>query len=183
VSVQLLVVIAIAVLFLAILAGRQIRFWYSYRGQRVVTCPESQKPVGVVVDAVHAAVTSVTGQPQLRLTECSRWPERAGCGQPCLGQIAVAPEDCLVRNILSKWYEGKTCACCGRRFEHVEWNAAKPALMKAEGVSADWSQIPAETLRDTLATARPVCFACHTATKMVREHPELVVDRSIRRVT
>jgi hypothetical protein len=28
-------------------------------------------------------------QPHLRLSECSRWPERQGCGQECLSQIEV----------------------------------------------------------------------------------------------
>jgi hypothetical protein len=29
----------------------------------------------------------------------------------------------------------------------------------------------------TLAAALPICFACHTANKLVNEHPELVIDR------
>ena len=182
VSVQVAVVAAIAVVFLAIVFFRQARAWWRYRGQRVVPCPETRQPAGVVVDARHAAATALLGAPELRLSACSRWPERGGCGQPCLSQIAIAPEDCLVRNILAKWYEGKVCAVCGAAFGQVEWSAAKPALLLPDRVSADWSQIPADKLQQTLETARPVCFACHTANTMVREHPELVVNRSRNRV-
>jgi hypothetical protein len=178
VPVQVTVVIAIAVAFAAIVILRQTRAWLKYRGERVVVCPENEKPAGVALDARHAAVSALMGSPELRLSACSRWPERAGCGQPCLSQIALSPEDCLVRNILIHWYEGKVCAFCGRAFGHIEWSAAKPALLQSDRVSVDWSQIPAERLPETLATARPVCFACHTANAMVRQHPDLVTDRS-----
>ena len=179
-SVQAELVAAIAAVFLAIVLGRLALAWLKYRGQRLIACPETRQPAGVVVDAGHAAVTALGGAPELRLSSCSRWPERAGCGQPCLSQIAAAPEDCLVRNILAKWYEGKTCASCGRTMDMAEWLAAPPALMGAGGVSLDWSQVPADKLQETLAASRPVCFACHTASTLVREHPELISDRSCR---
>ena len=179
-SVQVALVVAIAAVFAALVLTRLARAWRRYRGQRVIVCPETRQPAGVAVDARHAAATALGGAPELRLSSCSRWPERAGCGQPCLSQIAAAPEDCLVRNILAKWYEGKTCATCGRPVGDAEWLAAQPALMGADGVTFDWSRIPAEKLQETLAAAKPVCFACHTANTMVREHPDLVSDRSCR---
>ena len=177
-SVQAALVVVIAAVFLAIVLGRLALAWRRYRGERVIACPETRQPAGVVVDASHAAVTALGGAPELRLSSCSRWPERAGCGQPCLSQIAAAPEDCLVRHILAKWYEGKTCASCGRTVGEAEWLAAQPALMGPDGISLEWSRIPADKLPETLAAARPICFACHTAGTLVREHPELVSDRS-----
>jgi hypothetical protein len=168
--------VAIAAVFAALVLTRLARAWRRYRGQRVIACPETRQPAGVVVDAGHAAATALGGAPELRLSSCSRWPERAGCGQPCLSQIAAAPEDCLVRNILAKWYEGKTCASCGRIMDM----AAPPALMGAGGVSLDWGQVPADKLHETLAASRPMCFACHTASTLVRKHPELISDRSCR---
>jgi hypothetical protein len=60
------------------------------------------------------------------------------------------------------------------------WLAAPPALMGADGVSFDWSRISADKLHEALAAAQPVCFACHTAGTLVREHSELIVDRSCR---
>jgi len=102
------------VVLLAIVLGRLASAWLKYRGRRVITCPENHRPAGVVVNAGHAAATALGKAPELRLSSCSRWPERAGCGQECLAQVAASPEDCLVRNILTRWYAGKVCASCGR---------------------------------------------------------------------
>ncbi len=165
-------------LVVLLLVGRLVGSWFKYRGQRVVNCPENHRPAGVVVDAGHAALTALGKPPELRLASCSRWPERAGCGQQCLAQIEGSPEDCLVRNILAKWYEGKDCATCGRPIGEIEWTGAKPALQKADQSFVEWAQVPAETLQETLADAKPVCFACYMANRLVREHPDLAVDRT-----
>ncbi len=180
--IQVALVIAIAVVFAAIVIIRQGRAWLHYRGRRVVTCPENSQPAGVILDARHAAATALTGSPQLRLTSCSRWPEKAGCGEPCLGQIAAAPEDCLVRNIVAGWYEGKTCAMCGNAFETIDFAAARPAMLLPDGISVGWDQVSPENLHKTMEQARPVCFGCHMAATMVREHPEMVSDRSMKEV-
>ena len=177
VTIQVEVVIAVAVAFAAIVLLRQARAWKKFSGGFAVVCPENRAEVGVSVDARHAAATALTGTPELRLTSCSRWPEKAGCGQTCLGQLAGAPEDCLVRNILEHWYEGKACALCGREFSAVEWSLAKPALLR-DGVTVEWPEIAADKLHETLAAAKPVCSACHLANRMMRERPELVADRS-----
>jgi hypothetical protein len=171
-------VLAIAVVLGAVVGRRVADAWWKYRGQRVITCPENRRPAGVVVDARHAAATALGKSPELRLASCSRWPERAGCGQECLSQIEASPEGCLVRNILTKWYEGKVCAWCGLPFGEIDWAGRKPAMLGADGASVEWSEVPADTLHETLAAAYPVCFACHMANKLVREHPELAVDRA-----
>jgi hypothetical protein len=148
-----------------------------FRGRRVITCPENQRPAGIVVDAGHAAATGLLKHPELRLSTCTRWPERRECGQKCLSQVEASPEDCLVRNILVKWYTGKACAACGQTFEDIEWSR-KPALLTADNQSVEWDQVPADKLSEVLAVSKPLCFACHMANTLVREHPELVVDRS-----
>ncbi|MBZ5621050.1 MAG: hypothetical protein LAQ69_20330 [Acidobacteriia bacterium] len=176
---------AVVLLGVVVLSGiaivRLASSWWKYRGRRVITCPENQRPAGVLVDSRHAAATALAGAPELRLSACSRWPERAGCGQQCLTQIAASPEDCLVRNILTKWYEGKVCASCSRPFGDIQWTGQKPALFLADKVSVDWGQVPADKLHEVLAASLPLCFACHMANTLVREHPELVVDRSASR--
>lgn len=174
--VQTLVVV-VALVLASITAWRLASAWLKYRGRRVITCPENQRPAGVVVDARHAAATALGRRPELRLSSCSRWPERAGCGQQCLNQIVAAPEDCLVRNIVDEWYEDKVCASCGQPFGEIQWAGSQPALLRADKVSVEWKQVPAEQLYETLETALPVCFACHMAATLVREHPELAVDR------
>ncbi len=179
--IQVVVVIAIAVVFAAIVLGRQARAWRKYRTPFVVTCPDNHEHAGVEVDARHAAATALLGSAELRLDGCSRWPEKAGCGQPCLSQIALSPQDCMVRAILTKWYEGKSCVFCGKPFEAVEWAQAKPAVLGPDRISVDWENVPAARVYETLATAQPVCFSCHTANTLVREHPELVADRSTKK--
>jgi len=177
-SVLIVVAVAAAVALAVLVAGRVVRRWWRFRGLRVVNCPESQRPAGVVVDARHVAATALAGVPQLRLASCSRWPERVGCGQQCLSQVEAAPEDCLVRNILLRWYAGRRCAACGRPFGEIPLAGAKPAVLCADRRSVEWSEIPADRLQETLAAAAPICFACHMGSTMVREHPDLVVDRT-----
>ncbi|HVA77366.1 MAG TPA: hypothetical protein VNF27_05695 [Candidatus Binataceae bacterium] len=53
-----------------------------------VICPENGAPARVTVDATYVALTSVAGMNRLRLTGCSRWPERAACNQSCLNRLA-----------------------------------------------------------------------------------------------
>jgi hypothetical protein len=174
------VVLAAAAIVGLVAAGKLLVSWYRFRGDRVITCPENQRPAGVSLSAGRAARTALLGKAEFRLSNCSRWPEKAGCGQECLAQIDESPAACLVRNILTEWYRGKSCVYCGQPFGSVEWSQAKPALLAADKISVDWSQVPAEQLPETLQTALPVCFACHMANTLVREHPDLVTDRSRR---
>jgi hypothetical protein len=159
-------------------AWRFVRALFTYYGQRVIQCPENLRPAGVRVNAGYAALTALAAAPRLRLAACSRWPERAGCGQACLSQIELAPEECLVNHIVGEWYAGKSCASCGVPFGKIDWAGPKPALITADKIFVEWNQVPAERLAETLATARQICFSCHLAATLVREHPALVTDRS-----
>ncbi len=173
--VQAIFVVLAAIAALGLL--RLAWLWRTYRGNRVITCPENHLPAGVRVDARHAVATALLKGPELRLSTCSRWPERQGCGQQCLRQVADSPADCLVRNILVNWYKDKVCTSCGQPFGDIEWSR-KPALLAPESMSLEWNQVPAEKLFQVLSVSEPLCFACHMAKTLVREHPELVVDRS-----
>jgi hypothetical protein len=148
-----------------------------FRGRRVVTCPETHRPAGVTMDAAQAAAAAFHGHAQLRLSACSRWPERAGCGQECLSEIASAADGCLVRSLVRGWYAGKRCAFCGKAFE-LHWHDHRPALLGPDGRTREWSELPVEQLPDAFATHRAVCWNCHVAESFRREFPELVVDRS-----
>jgi hypothetical protein len=155
----------------AVLAGLRVRAWFKFRGDRVVRCPENHRPAGVRVDAWNAA----NG---LKLNSCSRWPEKAGCGQECLAEIAASPADCLVRNIASKWYVGKRCAVCGIEIGAVEWGPSQPALILTDKRTVEWKQVSADVLTETLESALPSCFACHMANTLVHDHPELATERN-----
>jgi hypothetical protein len=175
-SLSTLIPIAIAVVVILV-AYRAVSTFFRYRGARVITCPENHRPAGVHVDVRHAAATALGSSPQLRLDQCSRWPEKQGCGQECLRQIETSPEDCLVRNILTRWYEGKACALCGKPIGAIASVEAKPALLSG-GVTLAWSEVAPERLQEMLETAAPVCFSCHAAHSFARQHPELVINRS-----
>jgi len=168
------ITVAVAAVICGAIAWRLLGGWWKYRGRRVVTCPENERPAGVSVDTRHVVATALGRAPELRLESCSRWPERAGCGQQCLSQIEASPENCLVRNILLAWYVDKACHLCGMPIGLISLAGAKPAVLRADGVSMEWQEIPADKLQETLLAANPICFACHTAKKMMSEHPGLV---------
>jgi hypothetical protein len=154
-----------------------VKTWLKFRGTRVITCPENSQPAAVKVDATHAGVTAGVDAPELRLKSCTRWPERAGCGQECLKQIEAAPADCLVRNILTRWYADKHCVYCAKPLEEIDWTKHKPALLSPEGKTVEWVEVRPEEVPATLATHRPVCWRCHMAQTFRRKHADLVVDR------
>lgn len=75
--------------------GKQV--FDTFRGNRGVNCPETRSPVVVRFDALRAAFTSLSGKPQLRLANCSRWPVRADCGQDCIPDAAKSAPIAAVR--------------------------------------------------------------------------------------
>jgi hypothetical protein len=174
-----LVVLAAAIALAAlvyVLARSGTTFW-KFRGKRVVTCPETGKPVGVDVDAVHAAATAALGGgADLRLKDCTRWPERETCGQECLSQIEAAPEDCAVRKILRTWYAGKACVLCRANIGEIRWTDHKPAFLSIGATPLAWQDVRPEDLNAVLATHRPICFDCYVAESFRLKHRDLVVD-------
>lgn len=82
-----LVVVSFPLLLLAF--GRH-EIYKRYSGGRPVRCPEDRQPAVVVIDVRHAAATAMDGSPDLRLSECTRWPERSKCKQECLAQAIQA---------------------------------------------------------------------------------------------
>src|ERR1019366_6374120 len=111
-----LAVLALAVGLFVFRAIPGVRAYFGFRGMRPITCPETHKTEAVDIAAGEAAAGAFLSEPTLRLKQCSRWPERQDCGQECLQQIEVDPENCLVWNIVSKWYEEKKCAICQKNF-------------------------------------------------------------------
>jgi hypothetical protein len=63
----------------------------TYRGKRIVCCPETHAPVTVRFRALHAAVGALSHAHQLELADCSRWPVHADCKQECIPDAVLAP--------------------------------------------------------------------------------------------
>lgn len=85
VIVLLLVLTALLSLLLpALYAGEVYR---ARHGVHQVTCPETRRTVAVEIDARHCAATSLTGTEYMRLSGCSRWPEKKDCDQGCVYEL------------------------------------------------------------------------------------------------
>ncbi len=179
-SVTMLIAIAVLALAAALFILRAIpgvRAYFGYRGQRLITCPETHKTEAVDVDAKEAALGAFLSEPTLHLKQCSRWPERQDCGQECLREIETDSENCLVWNIVRKWYDEKTCAFCHKPFGTLHHLDHAPALRGPDGKTIEWSDVPARRLPEVFATYQPVCWNCHVTETFRRLHPELVVNR------
>jgi hypothetical protein len=175
-----LLAIAFAVVVaLAIGLRRYLGVYLKFRGERIVSCPETHRPAAVRVAAGVAALDATISRGDLRLCKCSRWPERQDCPQDCLAQIKEAPEACLVWNIMNRWYQGQSCAYCRQPFKNIHWHDHPPAMVSADRKTVQWNEIPAERLQETMRTQVPVCWNCHIAETFRRVHPELVVNRPV----
>jgi hypothetical protein len=156
-----------------------VRAYVRMRGKRVVICPETNAPVGVTVDAGHAAVSALWDKPDIQLKTCTRWPERHDCNQACTGQIEVSPEDTLATNILKRWYEGRECAICRQPIGHVHTSEPRPGLLNiASRQILAWSDIPTEQVPAALESHLPVCANCALAESFRRQFPDRVTDRA-----
>lgn len=174
--------VAILVVGLGVFAGfLLIPVYRAYRGKRLVTCPETKQPAAVELDAFRAATGILSGVPEdLRLKDCSRWPEKAGCGQECLSEIERDPGACLVRSVVAAWYRGKSCAFCGKPIPEINWSEHRPGLVSPDNATVSWTDVKPEDLPALFATHRPVCWDCHVVQSVVREHPGVVTVRPAR---
>lgn len=176
------IIIAVLVLAAGLFLVRAIpglRTYFNYRGQRLVTCPETHKAAAVNVAAGEAGLGVFFSEPTVRLRECSRWPERQNCGQDCLQQIEVNPENCLVWNIVAKWYEGKSCAFCHKPIGPLQHLDHAPALLGPDFRTTEWKNVRPEELPEIFSTHQPVCWNCHVAESFRRLYPELITDRPL----
>ncbi|HUI74753.1 MAG TPA: hypothetical protein VLX32_07410 [Candidatus Acidoferrum sp.] len=163
----------------AVLVGLalSVRAYALYRGRMLVKCPETGESAAVHVDTLQAVKNTLLGRASLQLDQCSRWPERADCGQDCLGQIEADPKSCLVWTAVTDWYHDKECAYCKRPFHEVHWHDRPPALLSPDHKTAQWNEIAPEKLPEVFESYLPICWSCHMAERFRSEHPDLVIDR------
>jgi hypothetical protein len=170
--------IAIAALAVAALAIQFARTFNTYTGVRVIACPRDTEPAAVKVDAMRAARTAaVGGKPDVQLSDCTFWPERAGCAQACRTQIEDSPDGCRLKSLVTGWYDNKRCSYCARWIGPIVWHERPPALRSPQNVTVEWTEIPPQEVPAVLKTYQAVCWKCHVVESFRREHPELVVDR------
>ena len=63
--------------------------FFRFRGRRAVRCPETGLMTELEIDARHAALTAVPGPPDMRVADCSLWPDRQHCDQRCIAHPAA----------------------------------------------------------------------------------------------
>ena len=81
-----LIVLMIAISAVYIASGMHV--WRRVRGPKVVICPETGGRETVWVDIRHSVATDVfENAAAVRLADCSRWPKRRSCNQPCVAQV------------------------------------------------------------------------------------------------
>jgi len=155
-----------------------LRTYVKYRGERVITCPETHQAAAVHVNAKNAATKALFGKSHIRLDQCSRWPERQNCGQECLSQVNADPALCLVWNMVDQWYKGKACAYCQKPFTEIHWHDRHPALMAPDHACVQWNEVAPEKLPEIFESYLPVCWNCYIAETFRRQNPEKVLDRT-----
>jgi len=167
----IIIAVAIAVIALAILAR-----YPSYRGKRVVVCPETHQAVGAEINAWLAARTELAGGPRYVISACSRWPGRAGCDQACAPQVAAMPRETLVRNIVAHWYQDRACTFCGEKISDIH-GIVVPGLRGVDGTVHDWTDIAPEDLPKVLRESAPVCARCDLVENFRHDRAQLVIER------
>jgi len=168
----------IALLAIAIIYVSR-RVWESlkFRGKMLVTCPETHDPAAVKVNVGRAALKALAGRRELELCACSRWPERGDCDQDCLEQVERAPENHRAWTIAEHWYTGKKCVYCRKPIETLSRFDHSPALLDRDRKTAEWDELPTESLPGAFSRDLPVCWSCHMTQTFLREHGDLVVYR------
>ena len=166
---------------LAVYAAIAFVTWYRLRGTRVVTCPETERPAAVTLDVGHAAATAVWERADLKLKACSRWPERAGCDEACLAQIADSPDGTRARTMVAQFFETKHCAICDQPIQPLHTAALQPGFLDPVSHDAEaWDEVPADRLPDAFETRHAICANCTLAESFRRRFPDRVVDRTPR---
>jgi hypothetical protein len=171
----------IALLFLAVLAVYAViaaRTWARVHGSRVVVCPETQTPVAVTVDVGHAAATAIWEKADVRLTSCTRWPERQDCDQPCVTQIETAPAETSPKTIAAHFFARQRCAICATPIEPPSRLTIQPGFMDPDTHKVrTWDEVPPQDLCAAIAISHPLCPNCTLAEAFRQRHPARVTDR------
>ena len=83
------VAIAIIICAAAFFLLRMFVKFVQFRGPRQVLCPETGSIAIIRINSLYAAVSSAVADPDLRVSDCSLWPERQGCREDCVVCIRV----------------------------------------------------------------------------------------------
>jgi hypothetical protein len=75
-------IVALAVVYVMLPTG--LLAFFRYRLRKLLRCPRTGEGAQVRFDSGWAGLSAaLTGHPSLRVSLCSLWPERSGCGREC----------------------------------------------------------------------------------------------------
>lgn len=155
--------------------ARTARVWHRVKGPRLVTCTATGRSAAIRINLPYAVATALTSpNPEIRIADCSLWATGEPCDQGCINE-ALAP-DSAVRRIVARWYEKKVCVYCAKPITAQSFGH-RAALRNSQGMTREWSEVPADGLLDSLSADLPVCWNCHVAETLRRERPDLITDR------
>lgn len=75
-------IVALAVLFT--LTPVALHVYGLYRERKELKCPKTGHLTSVQIWARKAAISSLFGEPKIRVIGCANWPEKKNCAQKCL---------------------------------------------------------------------------------------------------
>ena len=139
------------------------RAYRTFRGVRVLACPENQQAAAVELGNWRIVLTALLARPVPEVRNCSRWPERRHCDQSCVRDIQGTPRAALVETIVANWCQYNACSCCGAPLAKLHVGAHRPHLINRELKILEWKEIPPQELLQTLRSCEPVCDTCLVA--------------------
>ena len=66
-----------------------VPLWRRANQARSVPCPGASQIATVRLDSWYAVRMHALGNRELRVKDCSQWPQRCACGQACLERIGA----------------------------------------------------------------------------------------------
>jgi len=69
-----------------------LRMRRRFSRKRIVICPETDETAMIRLDAARAAGTGLTGDPEFKVKDCTRWDGPVGhCEEGCVCEIGSTP--------------------------------------------------------------------------------------------
>ena len=146
---------------------------------RIPGSPPMSRSTGSLLSGRHCAERNIRGWNRARAGR-----RRHDCGQECLAQLDPSPEN--VDRLLTKWYEGKSCAICTRALSPSDWRRSRLAVLNLKQKIFELRHMyPGElqaTLREYAAAVLELPSGRARAASSSGSHPEGRSSRHWRRL-
>jgi len=76
-----------------------------------------------------------------------------------------------IERLLTKWYEGKSCAICARSLTPADWRRSRLAVLNQQQKLFELRDMMLDQLQATLQNMRPLCWNCHQEERARQAEP------------